>query len=89
MRQRAGLFSVIGIRPFVKGAMKRRFKIGDRVRVRASSFVPTGTLGRVHMQVVSAVEMYFVQFDGESSPTLIRESDLELVTDAPANEDAS
>jgi hypothetical protein len=69
--------------------MERPFKVGDRVRVRTSSFVPAGTLGRVHMRVISVADMCFVQFDGEKLPTLMRVSDLELVTDAPADEHAS
>jgi len=69
--------------------MKRRFKIGDRVRARTSLSVPTGTFGRVSMSLVSVVDLYFVQFDGENGLTLIREVDLELVTDAPVDEDAS
>jgi hypothetical protein len=72
--------------------MKRLFKTGDRVRTRAtrtSSSVPAGTFGRVSMSLASVVDIYFVQFDGENSWTLMREVDLELVTDAPADEDAS
>ena len=69
--------------------MARLFEIGDRVRARVSTLVPAGTLGRVYMEVLSVVDMYFVQFDGEQQPTLMRAVDLELITDAPADADAS
>ena len=69
--------------------MKRLFKVGDRVRARPSSSVPAGTFGRVFMCLVNIVDLYFVQFDGEVGPTLMREDNLELVTDAPADDEAS
>ena len=42
-----------------------QLKVGDRVRARTSTPVPAGTLGRVSMALISVVDMYFVQFDGE------------------------
>ncbi len=69
--------------------MTRPFHIGDRVRARTSGLVPAGTLGRVSMKLISVVDMYFVQFDGEHRPTLMHASDLVFVTDDVADEDAS
>jgi hypothetical protein len=62
------------------------FAAGDLVRVRRSTIVPVGTLGRVSMALISVVNMYFVQFDGEHHPTLMHASDLEFVAAAPADE---
>jgi hypothetical protein len=39
--------------------------------------------------VLSVADLYFVQFDRHHRETLMRGVDLELVTDAPADEDAS
>ena len=89
VRECAGHVSVTGIRSLVEGAMTRRFKVGDRVRARTSASVPAGTFGCISMSLVVIVDAYYVQFDGEHSPTLMREDNLELVTDAPADEDAS
>jgi len=68
--------------------MARLFEIGDRVRVRTSRFAPVGAVARVTLVLVSVRDMYFVQFDGEDRPILMRGDDLELVTDAPADESA-
>ena len=65
------------------------FQVGDRVRARTSRPVPAGTIGRVSMELISVVDMYFVQFDGEHRPTLMHASDLVFVTDDVADEDAS
>ena len=69
--------------------MAKRFEVGDRVRARALSPVPNGMLGRVAQTLIRAPDLYFVRFDGYGHWKLMRASDLELVTDAPANADAS
>jgi hypothetical protein len=69
--------------------MAKRLEIGDRVRARALSPVPSGTLGRVAQTLISAPELYFVRFDGYEHWRLMRASDLELVADAPSDADAS
>jgi hypothetical protein len=66
--------------------MARQFQVGDRVRARTSSVVPAGTLGYITLVLSSVVGMYFVRFDGHHLQTLMRGDDLELVTDAPADE---
>ena len=66
-------------------AMMPSFEVGDRVRARTSSSVRAGMFGRVYLKLVSIADMYFVQFDVEVRPTLMHATDLELVTDAPAD----
>ena len=68
--------------------MVTQLEVGDRVQARARSYIPAGTLGCVRTKLASVVDMYFVQFDGENHPTLMRATDLERVTDAVADEDA-
>jgi hypothetical protein len=68
--------------------MARPFRVGDRVRTRTLSSVPIGTLGRIAQTLVSAPDLYFVLFDGYEHWRLMRVSELELVTDAPADADA-
>jgi hypothetical protein len=65
--------------------MMPSFEVGDRVRARTRSSVPAGTLGRVYLKLVNIADMYFVQFDGQGRPTLMHATDLELVTDDPAD----
>lgn len=72
----------------MKGVMERSFEIGDRVRARRSKDLPAGAIGRVYMKLISSANMYFVQFDEQHRPTLMHADDLELVTDALADEDA-
>ncbi len=50
------------------------FAAGDLVRVRRSTLVPVGTLGRIHMTLISSPDLYFVQFDGENGPRLMHVS---------------
>jgi hypothetical protein len=69
--------------------MMPSFEVGDRVRARTSSSVSAGTFGRVYLKLVTIADMYFVRFDGQGRPTLMHADDLELVTDASADEDAS
>ena len=69
--------------------MVRPFQIGDRVRARTLSSVPTGTLGRIARTLMSAPDRYFVQFDGYEHWGMMHASDLELVIDVPADEEAS
>ena len=66
--------------------MAKLFEIGDRVRARTSRVVPAGTLGHIRATLISSLDLYFVQFDGEHRLRLMHMSDLELVTDAPADE---
>ncbi len=68
--------------------MERPLEVGDRVRVRTCSVVPAGTLGYISFILFSAADIYFVRFDGHNRQTLLRVSDLELVTEVPADEDA-
>jgi hypothetical protein len=65
--------------------MMPSFEVGDRVRARTSSPVRAGAFGRVYLKLATIADMYFVQFDGEARPTLMHATDLELVTDAPAD----
>ncbi len=65
------------------------FKVGDRVRARPLSSVPAGTLGRVTKTLTSAPDLCFVLFDGYVHWRLMRTSELELVTEAPEDEDAN
>ena len=69
--------------------MASSLEVGDRVRARTSSVVPAGTRGYSTFILISVRDMYFVRFDGHDRPTLMRASDLELVTDAQADEDAN
>ena len=64
--------------------MVKPFEVGDRVRVRWTPTVPTGTLtlGHIHATLISSPDLYFVQFDGETHPTLMHVSELERVTEA-------
>jgi len=66
-----------------RGAMTgQSFAAGDLVRVRRSTLVPVGTLGRIHMTLISSPDLYFVQFDGENGPRLVHVSELEHMTEA-------
>lgn len=69
--------------------MARLFQVGDRVRVCALSSIPIGTLGRVTQTLTSAQDLCFVLFDGYMHWRLMHASELELITDAPTDEDAS
>ena len=69
--------------------MARLFQVGDRVRARTLASIPAGTLGRVTQILISASDLCFVLFDGYVHWTLMRVSELELVTDDVADEDAS
>ena len=68
--------------------MARLFQVGDRVRARPLSSFPTGTPGRVTQTLISAQDLCFVLFDGYHHARLISASELELVTDDVADEDA-
>ena len=57
--------------------------------MRPLSSVPAGTLGRIVQTLVSTPDLYFVLFDGYHHARLMPASDLELVTEAPADQDAS
>ena len=78
----------LGFGGLSKRVMARSFEVGDRVRARTSSVVPAGTLGYVTFVFPSVVDASFVRFDGHTRQTLMRGVDLELVTDAPGDEDA-
>ena len=56
-----------------------RFRVGERVKVRTSLFVPTGTLGTIREIQRSVPGLYAVQFDGHTEPLLIYARDLERV----------
>ena len=71
----------------VRAVMASQLVVGVRVRPCMLRPVPAGTLGHVDMVLISVPDMCFVQFDGEPSPTLMRAADLDLVTEAPADED--
>ena len=62
-----------------KDKMVTRLEVGDKVRARRTRPVPAGTLGHVQMKLLSVADMYFVQFDGESNPTLMHATEIELV----------
>ena len=69
--------------------MARLFQVGDRVRARPLASVPAGTLGRVMQTLASAQDLCFVLFDGYVHWRLMRTSELELVIDDVADEDAN
>src|SRR5215475_1804095 len=87
-RERAGLVVVPRSGGLSKRAMATSFKVGDRVRARPLSSVPAGTLGRVTQTLASAQDLCFVLFDGYIHWRLMRTSELDLVTDDEADEDA-
>jgi hypothetical protein len=65
-----------------------RFAVGDRVRARTAGIVTEGTLGNIHHILLSAPQLYYVQFDGHKHPTLMHAVDLDRVEDAPNRERA-
>jgi len=68
--------------------MARSFEVGDRVRARCPSYVPTGMRGCVCKKVIRVAGMYVVQFDGFDCQILLHADELEPVTDDVADEDA-
>jgi hypothetical protein len=54
-----------------------QFRVGDRVRARASGFIPARTLGTILEILYTVPTMYFVDFDGFTEPRLVRARDLE------------
>jgi len=62
-----------------------QFHVGDRVRSRASGFVPAGTVGTIREVLYTVPVMYFVDFDGFNAPRLVRARDLEPATKKPGD----
>jgi hypothetical protein len=63
-----------------------RFKVGERVKVCTSLFVPEGTLGTILQAFPSVLDTLYVQFDGYAQPKLIRARELERAGDQPDRE---
>jgi hypothetical protein len=60
-----------------------RFKVGERVKVCTSLFVPEGTPGTILHAFLSVPHTLYVQFDGYAQPKLIRARDMERIDGTP------
>jgi hypothetical protein len=58
-----------------------RFQVGDRVRVRASSFLRVGMRGTIMHSFIGEDDLYDVQFDDAVRPYLMLARDLERSND--------
>ena len=58
-----------------------RFQVGDRVRVRASSFLRVGMRGTIMRSFIGEDDLYDVQLDGAVRPYLMLASELERSND--------